>query len=450
MAGASRPAENRARYYIRELAARRGWKPSPLPCEGHLLEENEIASFFPDIGLGLDKPDFLCCLGGSPVMAVEVKAGATESDAAVKEAIHYAESINASKKYAVKLAAGASGNEEQGFIVHVRFKPGTGEWAPLCAGGFELTTLPSKVEAELASAAGDGTTRVEMPAPAEFIDAAIEMSRILRTAKVEPAHRPKVLGALVLAMYQAAAAPSGSDNAMVALTLDRVNQLINAAVHQTDALGGRDRRVELVEALQLTGAAYQQLEGRIGRIITILRRLNVRAVMHSGVDFLGTFYEAFLRYGYDNNSLGIVFTPRHITRFCADLLDVDHNDRVVDLACGTGGFLVSAFDKMMLAAPSEEGRERIRNSLSLSGYDTNPTVWALAVLNMYFRGDGRSHIVRASSLTTRARAEVRQRFTKAFLNPPFSQDGEPERQFIDASMDACEPGGQLAVVVKAG
>jgi type I restriction enzyme M protein len=318
---------------------------------------------------------------------------------------------------------------------------------PLLAGGFELTTLPSKVEAELASVAGDGTTQVEMPAPAEFIDAAIEMSRILRTAKVEPAHRPKVLGALVLAMYQASAAPTGSHRPATALTLDRVNQLINSAVHQTDALT-KDRRIDLIEALQLTGASYQQLEGQIGRIIAILRRLNVRAVMHSGVDFLGTFYEAFLRYGYDNNSLGIVFTPRHITRFCVDLLDVDHNDRVIDLACGTGGFLVSAFDKMVLAAPSEEGKNKIRSSLF--GYDTNPTVWALAVLNMYFRGDGKSHIVRASSLTARARAEVRQRFTKAFLNPPFSQDDEPERQFIDASMDACEPGGQLAVVVKAG
>ncbi|MGH4027289.1 MAG: N-6 DNA methylase, partial [Pseudonocardiaceae bacterium] len=193
---------------------------------------------------------------------------------------------------------------------------------------------------------------------------------------------------------------------------------------------------------------YQQLEGEIGRIIMILRSLNVRAVTHSGVDFLGTFYEAFLRYGYDNNSLGIVFTPRHITRFCVDLLDVDHNDRVVDLACGTGGFLVSALDRMVATAPREASKNKIRSSLS--GYDPNPTVWALAVLNMYFRGDGKSHINRASSLTARARSEVRQRFTKAFLNPPFSQDDEPERQFIDASMAACEPGGRLAVVVKAG
>lgn len=446
MAGRARFTESRARYYVHELATRRGWSTLHLSHDGDILDGNEISSFFPDISLGPDEPDFLFCLGGNPVMVAAARNQSGESDAAIKEAVQHAESINASKKYDVRLAAGAAGTEEQGFIVHVRFKSKTNEWVPLLAGGFELTTLPSKAEAESAFAAGDGTTQVEMPAPAEFIAAAIEMSRILRTAKVEPTHRPKVLGALVLAMYQSTAAPAGSHNAAT-LTLDRVNQLINSAAHRADALA-RDRRADLIEALQLTGAGYQQLEGRLGRLLAILRRLNVRAVMHSGVDFLGTFYEAFLRYGYDNNSLGIVFTPRHITRFCADLLDVDHDDRVIDLACGTGGFLVSAFDRMILAAPDEESKDKIRSSLS--GYDTNPTVWALAVLNMYFRGDGKSHIIRASSLTTKARAEVRQRFTKAFLNPPFAQDDEPERQFIDASMEACEPGGLLAVVVKAG
>lgn len=447
MAGRARTTGSRARQEIRELAARRGWNPSHPAHGGDLLEKDEISSFFPGIGLGPEAPDFLFCPGGNPVMVAEATNEAARSGTAIEEAIRYAESINAAQKYSVTLAAGASGSEEHGFIVHARVRSSTGEWVPLLAGGCELTTLPSRAEAESACTAGDGTTRVEMPAHAEFIDAAIEMSRILRSAKVEPVHRPKVLGALVLAMYQDAAAPAGSRSAAPALTLDRVNQLVTAAVHRTDGLTS-ERRAELAEALRLTGAGYRHLDARAGRLLAILRRLNVRAVMHRGVDFLGTFYEAFLRYGYDNNSLGIVFTPRHITRFCADLLDVDRDDRVVDLACGTGGFLVSAFDRMLRTAPGEADGDKIRGSLA--GYDTNPTVWALAVLNMYFRGDGKSHIVRASSLTTGARAAVRQRFTKAFLNPPFSQDDEPERQFIDASMDACEPGGLLAAVVKAG
>ena len=171
--------------------------------------------------------------------------------------------------------------------------------------------------------------------------------------------------------------------------------------------------------------------------------------MQTDTDFLGTFYEAFLRYGYDNNALGIVFTPRHITRFCVDLTGVTPSDRVIDIACGTGGFLVSAFDRMMHeVGNSPRGVNKIKRSLY--GFDTNPTVWALSMLNMLFRGDGKSHISCGSCFDTDNRTSVRERFTRAYLNPPFSQDEEPERDFIDASLDALEPDGILAAVVKAG
>ena len=69
---------------------------------------------------------------------------------------------------------------------------------------------------------------------------------------------------------------------------------------------------------------------------------------------------------------------------------------------------------------------------------------------MFFRGDGKTHIENRSAFDAGPREENAQAFTRAFLNPPFSQAGEPERDFIDASMEALQPGGLLAVVVKAG
>ena len=77
-------------------------------------------------------------------------------------------------------------------------------------------------------------------------------------------------------------------------------------------------------------------------------------------------------------------------------------------------------------------------------------VWALAMLNMFFRGDGKSNVVRGSCFEEAHQANVREKFTRAYLNPPFSQEDEPERDFIDAALEALEPGGELAVVVKAG
>ena len=122
---------------------------------------------------------------------------------------------------------------------------------------------------------------------------------------------------------------------------------------------------------------------------------------------------------------------------------------MIDIACGSGGFLVASFDKMVkssheLGIPMSIIRE------SLYGFDTNPTVWALAALNMFFRGDGKSHIENASCFDEKSKKSVSGRFTKALLNPPFSQAEEPERDFISQAMESLQTMGLLAVVVKSG
>lgn len=68
----------------------------------------------------------------------------------------------------------------------------------------------------------------------------------------------------------------------------------------------------------------------------------------------------------------------------------------------------------------------------------------------FFRGDGKSHIENASCFDDKSLKKVRGKFTKALLNPPFSQEEEPERDFISTAMDALQTMGLLAVVVKSG
>jgi hypothetical protein len=281
-----------------------------------------------------------------------------------------------------------------------------------------------------------------VPSPAEFTGAAIEISRILRDAKVEASLRPRVIGAIILAMYEGEIAPH--EDALAA-----INRLVEGAIGRAAHLPAGHQET-LLETLRLSGADFARLSPVLRRVEAALKRLNMRSVLRSGTDFLGLFYEAFLRYGYDNNALGIVFTPRHITRFCVDLLGVSIADLVVDIACGTGGFLVSAYDAMMQQAKPLGAATVQRVKEGIYGSDTNPTVWSLASLNMLFRGDGGSHIDLASCLEEDRRRRLAGRFSRAFLNPPFSQDAEPEKDFIDVSMEALRPGGLLAVVVYAG
>lgn len=433
-------AESRARYYIREQAKQRGWNVGHLAAGGQFLEENGITAHFPDINLRLEKPDFLMCLGGEPVAVVEAKNEANKIEEAISQGIEYADQINASDRYKIKIVVGAAGEQDTGFNVSVRYLSASG-WVPLKALSFELTTVPSVREVELAIGADDGTTVVSVPASHEFIDAAVELSSILRAAKVEAPLRPKVIGAIVTALYQGNIDANSGDALASIHTL--VEQAVGGSIDISEAKKGN-----LIDGLRLSGADFHRLAASINRVVAILGRLNVRSVLHTDTDFLGMFYEAFLRYGYDNNALGIVFTPRHITRFCVELLGATPSDRVIDIASGTGGFLVAAYDAMIHAARSQATIDKVKSSLY--GFDTNPTVWALATLNMFFRGDGKSHIEYGSCFEQSNRDAVRGKFTRAFLNPPFSQEGEPERDFINTAMEALEPEGLLAAVVYAG
>lgn len=440
MARRRRKAETRSRYFVRDEAAKRGWDTRHLADGGNVLEENEIAAYLPLIGLAGDKPDFVFCLAGEPVMAVEAKNESGKLDIAVDQAIDYAELIRSAGRHAVDIVVGAAGEPESGVLIEVCFYD-DGEWVPLESHGFPLTTIPSAQEVELALKARNGTTVVSVPASSEFIDAAIELSTILRTAKIEAPLRPKVIGSVVVAMYQ------GEVDLDPDAALASVNDLTEQAITETEDLPD-STKIQLIDALRLSSADFDRLAPSIRRVVAILRRLNVRSVLQTDTDFLGLFYEAFLRYGYDNNALGIVFTPRHVTRFCVEILEPTARDRVIDIASGTGGFLVAAFESMITKAASARGKAKVKESIA--GFETNPTVWALSVLNMFFRGDGKSNLRLASCFAPESREEVSGQFTQGFLNPPFSQDEEPESDFLDVAMEALEPDGELASIVYAG
>lgn len=434
-------AESRCRYLVREIARQKGWNVKHPQRGGDFLEEQEIEDYFPDIGLEKRKPDFLICRQYRPIMIVEAKNDLRKIETAISEAISYADKINRKGCHSVNIAVGVAGEEDNGYLFQTAILY-DGKWALLSSHGFNLTSFPSVAEVETALLTNNGTTEVTVPRVSDYIATAIELSAVLRSAKIEPSLRPKVLGAVITALYQ------GEIDLSQGRELSSVNELVELAIAATDHFE-EIKKTQLIETLRLADADYARLAPKMGKIVHTLKILNIKSILRTDTDFLGLLYEAFIRYGYDNNSLGIVFTPRHITKFCVDLIDVTAQDTVIDIACGSGGFLVASFDRMLKTS----GTFGISYSVireSLYGFDTNPTVWALAALNMFFRGDGKSHIENASCFDECSKSSVKGRFTKALINPPFSQEEEPERDFINAAMAALHKSGLLAVVVKSG
>lgn len=88
--------------------------------------------------------------------------------------------------------------------------------------------------------------------------------------------------------------------------------------------------------------------------------------------FLGKFAEAEGKKG------GEFYTPRCLTKLIVEVLDVK-GGRIFDPACGSGGFFVSALEKM-----EREGLDK--NLLSIYGQDSKPMPWKICKMNLALRG----------------------------------------------------------------
>lgn len=172
-------------------------------------------------------------------------------------------------------------------------------------------------------------------------------------------------------------------------------------------------------------------------------------------DIVGQFYGEFLRYaGGDKKGLGIVLTPKHITEIFCDIAKLTANDVVLDICCGTGGFLIAAMHAMLNKAGSEEKREQIRKH-QLIGVEQQPHMFALAASNMILRGDGKANLFQDSCFEPDVIQAIKKRDkppTVGFINPPYSQKGEGlhEFNFIDTMLDCLISGGIGIAIVPLG
>ncbi|HEX8913040.1 MAG TPA: N-6 DNA methylase [Humisphaera sp.] len=130
------------------------------------------------------------------------------------------------------------------------------------------------------------------------------------------------------------------------------------------------------------------------------------------VDVKGRAFEEFLPSQLRGKGLGQFFTPRRIVNFMAEMAGISIQDVVVDFSCGSGGFLIRAFDEMRrgveqlppgivkrLGTTSERIIDGIRSE-QIFGIDAEPRAARTAKMNMLMWGDGKQ-VVRGNALDTR-------------------------------------------------
>jgi len=101
---------------------------------------------------------------------------------------------------------------------------------------------------------------------------------------------------------------------------------------------------------------------------------------HKAKDIFGRVYEYFLgKFAEaEGKKGGEFYTPRSLTRLIVEVLDVK-GGRIFDPACGSGGFFVSALEKM-----EREGLDK--NLLTIYGQDSKPMPWKICKMNLALRG----------------------------------------------------------------
>lgn len=108
-----------------------------------------------------------------------------------------------------------------------------------------------------------------------------------------------------------------------------------------------------------------------------------------GGDLKGALYESILqKNGQDSKSgAGQYFTPRALVDAIVDVVNPKIDETVCDPACGTGGFLLSAFAHMKDQSLDEKDQLFLRNK-AIRGADITPLVVTMGSMNLYLHGIG--------------------------------------------------------------
>lgn len=264
-----------------------------------------------------------------------------------------------------------------------------------------------------------------------------KINKLLRI--INSQSRPVLLSALMICLFKG---KNVRNNFPETYNLMDATQIVNNVVPTVQSVlhneGVPKEKLEAINMQLDSILAFGHLKDDDLKILkTILNELDQNVIplynsfsTKSNYDILGKFYEEFLRFaGVSNVKKGIVLTPRHITTLFTELVPLKSNDKIMDICCGTGAFLIAGMNKIINQLENsnrddkEEAIEKVKSN-QLLGFEIDPTMYICAISNMLFRGDGKSSIYNESCFDTKTfnATKIIQQFkpTIGFINPPYS------------------------------
>lgn len=195
---------------------------------------------------------------------------------------------------------------------------------------------------------------------------------------------------------------------------------------------------------------------------------------HGESDDIGDAYEYLLSITGAQGDVGQFRTPRHIIKFIVEAVNPTKDDKVLDPAVGTAGFLIAAYNHVQSQHDGKDKDGSVNNEKRLSadeldkihhnyrGFDIDPTMVRTAKVNMYLHGFKTPDIINHDSLSSEE--YWNDRYDVILANPPFMTPKggiQPHKKFgisanraevlfVDYIASHLKPTGRAGIVVPEG
>jgi len=176
-----------------------------------------------------------------------------------------------------------------------------------------------------------------------------------------------------------------------------------------------------------TKQAYQdifEIDDRI-RISPIalgftIHKLQGISLLNSSQDAKGLAFQKFLSH-HEKDGRGQFFTPEPVIDFCVEMMQPKPNEKIIDPACGSGGFLISALKYLQKNSPELDTKEIV--SKNLFGLDINKSIARIAKMKLLLEANGITNVLCTNSLddlnSLRFSVSNADVFDLILTNPPF-------------------------------
>ncbi len=189
---------------------------------------------------------------------------------------------------------------------------------------------------------------------------------------------------------------------------------------------------------------------------------------YSNSEQLGDAYEYLLSFMGSQGDAGQFRTPRHIIDFIIQIVNPQKSETILDPACGTSGFLISTYKHILTQNTQTRigdklnAIERKRIGDNLIGYDIDPSMTRISLVNMYLHNFSSPNISEYDTLSSEDKWN--EYFDVILANPPFfsptggikphSRFGikstRAEVLFVDYIMEHLKPNGRAGIIVPEG